>query len=310
MEELFYKLVDKAYILPIDEEIKDSLQVSCDKYLTELNLQKFEDLSRCFIFGVTDKFLWTYIKQYISEYSLDIKLSKLLCKSLAQYIVVASFKDDSITDSTKADYSLSLMNMMVGARSKKVSIPYSDSLQEGIDYYINYFRKKAYIKKTSTTMLIPQILGADKFDDIEGVDMLECFEEIQFYCRQYARNQYSFSKNELKRELDTVQNAYEKAYCIAKMLSKQKWIFVDPNPIRSILEFELSNKTKKKLSEIKAVILQSRFYEPASNLCESSLVLNYVDEYGSDIDESIRFSPLEFAIALYYEFLFEYKNEA
>lgn len=305
MKSLFYKLIDKAYILPINVDYKDSLKEACDRYIENLNLEKFVNLSCCFIFGIEDRGLWTYIKQYISEKSIEMKQTKLLCRCLAQYIVVASFDNETITDSTKALYSLILMNMVVATRSKRISFPYPDSLQESIGFYLGYYAKQATIKNPSTTSLIPQILEAESFDDMDSVNITDCFDEVQFYSRHYARMQYDKSIKTLHVSVQDIQNPYEKAYLVAKKLSNQDWTRVDPNPVKSIMGFNFANTSKRKLSEIKPQVTQSQYYESEDDLCYSSLILNYIDESENCIDDEIKFSPLEFAIALYYEFVFE-----
>lgn len=310
MEDLFYKLIDKAYILPIDESCKDSLLEACDKYLEYIDLEKFESLSRCFIFGMTDKKLSSYIKQYISDNSIKIRLTKLLCRCLSQYIVVALFEDDTMDEDTKSLYSLSLMNMVVAARSKKVSFPYPDCVRAGIDIYPQYYERQATIRKPETQLLIPQILEADSFDDMESVNITDCFEEVQFYSKHYARAQFQNEIEEYQASIQNMQNPFEKAYCVAKKLSKQKWTYVIQNPIKSIKGFGLASTSKKRLSEIKRMIKDSQFYEPMDDSCFSSVVINYIDENDSYIDDEVKFSPLELAIALYYEFLLESIKES
>lgn len=310
MDDLFYKLIDKAYMLPIDEGYKDSLQEACHQYLENIDLEKFENLSRSFIFGMTDKNLWTYIKQYISDNSINIKQTKLLCRYLSQYIVVASLEDDKVDEDHKSLYSLSLMNMVVATRSKNVSFPHPDCLQVGLDIYPRYYERHATIKEPETPLLIPQILEAQSFDDMKSVNITDCFDEVQFYCKRYARNQYKNEIEEYHSFVQGIQNPYEKAYWVAKKLSKQKWTYVDPNPIKSIKGFDLASTSKKKLSEIKQMIKESHFYAPIDDSSFSYVVLNYIDDNDSYIDDEIKFSPLEFAIALYYEFLLESIKES
>lgn len=310
MEEVFNKLVDKAFILPLDTETKELLQRACEDYIKNIDIDKFENLILYFMYGTKYEDLYSHVKQSISNNSLKVKPTDLLCKSLSQYIVVATFEADTILESEKAAYSLALMNLMIGAKSKKVLFPFPESLHNGVNYYLNYYKTQAELKKPSDTKLIPQILDAVGIEVLDGVDLADCFEEIQYYCRKFARIQFEDSREVIKQTIHNINEPYAKAYYCAVKLANQDWTYIDQNPVKSLMDFEYSSSSKKKLSYIKEVVKQCQYYEAIEGSYSSSLLLNFLENSNSTlIDEEISMTPLEFAIALYYELVLEYSKD-
>lgn len=309
MKDFFNKLVDKAFILPIGKDIKEKLYDASISYIEDLDTEQFERLVFCFMFGILDDDLHSHIKKTIAEQSLNIKPTLLLSKNIAQFIVVTSFKDEGISEDTKAEFSLILMNISLAIKSDRITIPYPESLKQGMDYYFSYYQKAATIETPSTFKLIPKILEVNESDEIDDLAITECFDEIQFYCREYARMQYNTKLSQLRTNIEGINNPFAKAYYVARNLANQEWKYVDPNPVKNIISFDYSTTGKKKLSDIKEKVRNSHVFAREEDHRYSSILLNYFDNISKiGIDDNIKMSPREFAIALYYEFILENLN--
>lgn len=309
MKDFFNNLVDKAFILPIGKDIKYKLYEASISYIEDLDTGQFERLVFCFMYGILDVDLHSHIEKTIAEQSLNIKPTLLLSKNIAQFIVVASFKDEGITDDKKAEFSLILMNISLAIKSDRITFPYPESLKQGIDYYFSYYQREAKIEYTGTFKLMPEILEVNGFDEIDDLQISECFDEVQFYCREYAKMQYKAKISQIGSNIKGINDPFAKAYYVARHLANQEWRYVDPNPVKNIISFDYTTTGKKKLSDIKEKVRNSQVFIPEEDHRYSSIILNYFDnisEFG--IDENIKMSPREVAIALYYEFILENLN--
>lgn len=309
MKDFFYNLVDKAFILPIGKDIKDKLYEASISYIEDLDTEQFERLVFCFMFGVLDVDLHDHMEKTIAEQSLNIKPTLLLTKSIAQFIVVSSFIDEGISEDTKAEFSLILMNISLAIKSERITFPYPESLKQGMDYYFSYYQRETKIENPGSFKLMPEILEVNGFDEIEGLEITECFDEVQFYCREYARMQYKAKISQLRTSIEGINDPFVKAYYVARHLANQEWRYVDPNPVKNIISFDYTTTGKKKLSDIKERVRNSQVFVREENHRYSSIILNYFDninEFG--IDENIKMSPREVAIALYYDFILDNLN--
>ena len=115
--------------------------------------------------------------------------------------------------------------------------------------------------------------------------------------------------SQIGSDIKGINDPFAKAYYVARHLANQEWRYVDPNPVKNIISFDYTTTGKKKLSDIKEKVRNSQVFVHEEDHRYSSIILNYFDnisEFG--IEENIKMSPREVAIALYYEFILENLN--
>ena len=311
MRNIFEKLVSRSYIIPIAEEQKKIIWECCQELIAEITVEKFEDLCMSFLFGKDDRIITTEIMEAAAEQSISVRITQALNKNVAQYIIGAVFESEEVDDETKAECSLALRNVLLSLRSEQIHVPYPDYLKNGVEFYDNHYNSIAKIKTPNAFKLTPEILQADSIDDIQNIDLKDCFEEIQYYCRIYARKQYEKQMNCIATKCQDIVNSFEKAFYIAEKLSNQEWDYVDENPIGSIKRLLTVRNTKAEMRHIKDEVTNGDVYNQPETIHASSILLQYLTSNQNSLSvlDNVKFSPLEFAVALYYEFVFELKQE-
>ena len=311
MRNIFEKLVNRSYIIPIAEEQREMIWECCQKLIAEITVEKFEQLCMSFLFGKSDLTITTEIMEAAAEQSVSVRIPQALNKNVAQFIIGAVFESEDVDDETKAECSLALRNVLLAIKSEQIHIPYPDYLKKGVEFYDNHYNSMANIKNPNSFKLTPDILQADSIDDIQDIDLKDCFEEIQYYCRIYARKLYEKQMNCIATKCQDIKNSFEKAFYIAEKLSNQDWDYVDENPIGSIKRLLSVRNTKAEMQRIRDEVTNGDVYNQPESIHASSILLQYLASNQDSLNflDNVKFSPLEFAVALYYEFVFELKQE-
>lgn len=311
MRNIFEKLVNRSYIIPIAEEQREIIWECCQKLIAEITVEKFEQLCMSFLFGKADFTITTEIMEAAAEQSVSVRIPQALNKNVAQYIIGAVFVSEDVDDEIKAECSLALRNVLLAIKSEQIHVPYPDYLQNGVEFYDNHYNSMAKIKTPNLFKLMPEILQADSIDDVQNIDLKDCFEEIQYYCRICARKQYEKQMDCIAQKCQDIVNSFEKAFYIAEKLSNQDWTYVDENPIGSIRRLLTVRNTKAEMQRIKDEVTNGNVYYQPESIHASSILLQYLASNQDCLNflDNVKFSPLEFAVALYYEFVFELKQE-
>lgn len=311
MSNMFDKLINRSFVIPISEDQKDIIKECCQNFLKEITVEKFEELCMNLLFEKEDRNITPLIREISTAQSVSIRVTTALIKNIAQYLIGSVFENDDIDDEIKADCSLALRNVLISLKSAQIHIPYPTYLKNGVEFYDKYYNSIAQIKIPNSLKLTPDILLADSIDDIQDIDLNDCFEEIQYYCRIYARNQYNHQIKCIDQECQNINNAFEKAYYIAEKISNQEWTYVDKNPIDSIKKLLTVRNTKASMQRIKSEVTNGDKFHLPKSIHASSILLQYLSSTYNSLNllDEVEFSPIEFAVALYYEFVFELKVE-
>lgn len=311
MRNIFEKLVNRSYIIPIAEEQREIIWECCQKLIAEITVEKFEQMCMSFLFGKADRIITTEIMEVAAELSVSVRIPQALNKNVAQYIISAVFESEEVDNETKAECSLALRNVLLSLKSEQIHVPYPEHLKNGVEFYDNHYISMARIKTPNAFKLTPDILQADSMDDIQNIDLKDCFEEIQYYCRIYARKQYEKQMDSIAQKCQDIENSFEKAFYIAEELSNQEWDYVDENPIGSIKRLLTVRSSKVAMQRIKDKVTNSDVYIQQESIHASSILLQYMSSNQDSLNflDDVKLSPIEFAVALYYEFVFELKQE-
>ena len=308
---MFDKLINRSFVIPISEDQKNIIKECCQNLLKEITVEIFEELCMSLFFEKEDRIIIPQIREDSTAQSVSIRVTTALIKNIAQYLIGSVFESDDIEDEIKADCSLALRNVLISLKSEQIHIPYPTYLKNAVEFYDKYYNSIAKIKTPTSLKLTPVILHADSIDDIQDIDLNDCFEEIQYYSRIYARNQYDQRIKCIAQDCQDIENSFEKAYYIAAKLSNQEWTYVDENPIDSIKRLLTVRNTKVSMARIKEEITNGHLFNQLESIHDSSILLQYLSSNHNSLNllDDVKFSPIEFAVALYYEYVFELKVE-
>ncbi len=119
----------------------------------------------------------------------------------------------------------------------------------------------------------------------------------KFYCRE------QFDKKYAGLAVPDNQDVYKFAFQVADDVASQDWLFAPLNPVLTFKNLDLKGSAIA-LSTIKSRIKED-VNEVLDNIDTTSVYRRYL--YANDYDEigSRRISPLNFAIAVFYENLYE-----
>lgn len=307
MNAIYKELIDSSFIYPVNESQYLEIINFCKEYQTSLSTAEFERL--CLLFILNEDFI--EFKEKVKEALPNVKTTHLLCKNMAQVAIVSFFDESTISEEYKALYSLALKNILIAVRTNLMTFGRPDCLEEGLLFYDYYYKRQSSIIEPTSKELILEILTAHSPEEVTNPNFDTHFEEIKYYCQKHVREQYKCLKKQLAQESAQIANFFEKACFVAYQLANQDWEYMDENPVKSILSFFESDKTRKKsLYDIRMEIDSSGYYKHLSGLHPSSILLRYIDENKNyEILKNLKLNPKELAIALYHEYVFELINK-
>lgn len=306
MKEIFSKLVDSSVVIPISSDDKIRLQEACDIYVKSIDVDAFIGIVTLLFFnkrcnGFIEGIKSNIEKEVLNRYRFNMQLQK----ALAQYCVNIMFEMKDIDENIKSICSLALMNVSVCLKSVNADILYPESLGKAIYYYREYARRKSSIKELNEKKIKPAIFEVESYKEIEGLNISETFEEVRYYACLSERLEYRNLVDTLSKS--KIEDSYVKAYDFANKLSNQSWKFVDANPVKTLVELlGHDRRGKHSITEIKNKIVNSEEYKPFKETHQTSVLLSYFDDTTEISIGDIKLPPIELAVILYYENLFEY----
>lgn len=295
MERDLKDILTEVVVFPYEQSVVDALTEVCSKYVETIEIEQFENcvLHLCLDIPASD------LIQSITT-QIGRKFPNRVYRALAGYVVGEALDNDS-DDDDKVIFLLALRNVMkakTGDANGIISKTIDPSCFMAVE---NYW---------ANNTLIPSLCGSDLvssgiFDkstwDETGLDVEENFGNIQVLAKFYNREQFKNTFTERKHSDN--QDIYAFAYQVAIDIAAQDWLFTIENPVKTLKSLDLKGSAIS-LSHIKSKIRGND--STVNDEIESVSVFRrylYADDYvelGSN-----RISPLNFAIAIFYEQLFE-----
>ena len=295
MERYLKDILTEVLVFPYEQSVVDALTAACLKYVETIEIGQFENcvLHLCLDIPASD------LIQSITTQT-GRKFPNRVYRALAGYVVGEAL-DNDIDEDDNVVFPLALRNAM------KTKTGDADGI---ISKTIDPSCFTAVEKYWAVNTIIPSLGGSDFlsseiFDKSTwgetGFDVEENFGNIQVLAKFYNREQ--FKKTFSERKPSDNQDIFAFAYQAAVDIATQDWLFTAESPVKILKSLELKGSAIS-LSNIKTKIRGngSTVNEDIESISVFRRYL-YADDYvelGSN-----RISPLHFAIAIFYEQLYE-----
>lgn len=295
MERDLKEILTEVLVFPYEQSVVDALADACSKYVETIEIGQFENCVLHLCLDIPASELIESISAQTGR-----KFPNRVYRALAGYVVGEALDNDSDEDDNVV-FPLALRNAM------KAKTGDADGI---ISKTIDPSCFTAVEKYWADNTIIPSLCGSDLvsseiFDKSTwgetGLDVEENFGDLQTLAKFYNREQ--FKKTFTERKPSDKQDIYAFAYQVAKEIAAQDWLFTAESPVKTLKSLEL-NGSAISLSNIKLRIRGND--GTANDDIESISVFRrylYADDY---VELGLnRISPLNFAIAIFYEQLYE-----
>lgn len=294
MERDLNDILTEVLVFPYEKGVVDALTDACSTYVETIELDQFEDcvLHLCLDIPATD-----LIKHVNTQ--TGSKFPNRVYRALAGYVVGESLDNDS-DEEDYVVYPLALRNAMKaktddadGIISKTIDPACFAAVEE-------YWEKNINIPSLDGEDIVITIFNYETWADT-GLEVEDTFGDIQALAKFYNREQ--FKKTFTGRKPSDNQDIYAFAYQVAKEIAEQDWLFTTEDPVKTLKSMELKGPAIS-LSNIKSRI-RGNDATVNDDIESISVFRRYL--YADDYVElsSNRISPLNFAIAIFYEQLYE-----
>lgn len=294
MERNLKDILIEVLVFPYEQSVVDALTDACSKYVETIEIGQFES---CVFHLCLDIPASDMIQSITTQ--TGRKLPNRVYRALAGYVVGEAL--DNVSDEEdKVVFSLALCNVM------KVKTDDADGIiSKTIDsacfaYVEDYWKENIAIPALEGDDTVSIICENDTWAET-GLDIENIFGSIKSLAKFYNREQ--FKKTFAERKPSDDQDIYAFAYHVAKEIATQDWLFTSESPVQTLKSLELKGSAIS-LSKIKSRIRVNG--DTGNDDIESiSVFLRYLyaDDY-VELDSNC-ISPLNFAIAIFYEQLYE-----
>lgn len=294
MERDLKDILIEVLVFPYEQSVVDALTDACSKYVETIEIGQFED---CVFHLCLDMPASDMIQSITVQ--TGRKFPNRVYRALAGYVVGEAL-DNASDEDDKVLFTLALRNVIKaktddadGIISKTIDPACFSSVED-------YWKENIAIPALEGEDMVSTICENDTWAET-GLDIESTFGSIKSLAKFYNREQ--FKKTFTERKLSDDQDIYAFAYHVAKEIVAQDWLFTTESPVQTLKSLELKDSTTS-LSNIKSRIRENGG-TGNDDIESDSVFLRYL--YADDYVElgSNLISPLNFAIAIFYELLYE-----
>lgn len=307
MDAILSSMLAKAFIVPISNEEVENIKQIIDGFLEEINVDKLQLCGAVYFERIKLEEFRSALDKQAETLDLDIlaDLSDLAYIALSEYVLYQMACSSSVVEEFRFLTSLYIRNFFVLQKNgQKMFNP--NGLKKPLKYADEYLNVKGTISNNGENVFKPNIFGAESWQDVIGEDnsvTLNHLKEIKTYAMKAEK--YDFLQDVASVKSMTCKDSFQKAFVAAYRLSQvSSWLLVDSTPKLTMQKIVTNSKTSKKLQCIDLDLTAYPYVDIKSN---SSLLLGYIydaEKNKRNLDQ-MEFTPMEFAIYLYYEFLLE-----
>lgn len=288
-------VIKDLIVFPYDTETIESLSSACKTYSSEISLDNFE---ACLLFlcqGTCHDDLVSHIEEKTGKMFPD-----RVYRGLAGHIVSLVMNDEEVTVQKKVLFSLLVRNVMFFSFSSKNELIKKCISPQFYIPYDDFWQEQSSIGDISASKLFPDVFSCDTFEQL-GCTVDEVYPAIRILAKQYARTNYYNSVSHIKQEENEDDFAY--AVRVVNEIKSVDWEYVDLNPVETLKKVGLKSSTRMTLGQIYDVVETDNLDN--MDFSRSSILLRSIYKGENTELSTFKMNPLHFAIALYYEWLFE-----
>lgn len=294
MERDLSNILTEVLVFPYEESIISALEDTCTQYAEEIELGQYEDcvLHLCMDIPAAE------LIQNINT-ATGRKFPNRVYRALAGYVVGEALS--TVTDEDdKAMFPLALRNVMKAKTDDANGIINKSIDPSKFAMVEDYWTANNIIPNLDGKEIVTSVFDMSNWADT-GLEIKDTFDDIKALAKFYCREQ--FDKKYAGLAVPDNQDVYKFAFQVADDVASQDWLFAPLNPVLTFKNLDLKGSAIA-LSTIKSRIKED-VNEVLDNIDTTSVYRRYL--YANDYDEigSRRISPLNFAIAVFYENLYE-----
>lgn len=295
MERDLNNILTEVLLFPYEQSIVTALEGACSDYANEIELGQYENcvMHLCMDIPAAD------LIQYINK-KTERKFPNRVYRALAGYVVGEALS--IVTDEDdKVMFPLALRNVLK-VKTDDVNGIISKSINPSCLSEVEaYWASHNVIPSLSGKEIVSSVFDLSTWAET-GLEIEDAFEDIKALAKFYCREQFEKKYADLSASDD--QDVYKFAFQVADDLASQNWLFAPINPVQTLKKLNLRG------SAIALSTIKSRIKEDEDVLLNDVETTSVYRRYffANDYDElgSRRISPQNFAIAIFYENLYEH----
>ena len=294
MERDLNNILTEVMVFPYEPSMVIALEEACTEYVNGIELSQYEDCVLHLCMDIPSSKLIQHINTKTGR-----KYPNRVYRALAGYVVGEALS--TVTDDDDmVMFPLALRNVLK-AKTDDVNGIISKSIDPSCFSKVEtYWASNNAIPSLSGKEIVTSVFDLSTWADT-GLEIEDTFDDIKALAKFYCREQ--FEKKYTGLALPTNQDVYKFAFQAADEVASQDWLFAPLNPVQTFKKLNLKG------SAISLSTIKSRIKEDVNELLaeveSTSVYRRYL--YANDYDElgSRRISPQNFAIAIFYENLYE-----
>lgn len=294
MERDLKDILTEVLVFPYEQSVVDTLTDACSKYVETIEIGQFEN---CVLHLCLDIPASNLIESITTQ--TGRKFPNRVYRALAGYVVGEAIENDSDEDD-KVVFPLALRNAMKAKTDDADGIICKTIDPAVFGAVEDYWKENTSIPSLDGEDIVSTIFENETWAET-GLDIENTFDNIKSLAKFYNREQ--FKKTFTERKLSDNQDIYAFAYQMAKEIAKQDWLFTAECPVKALKSLRLKGSAIS-LSNIKSRI-RGNSNTVNDDIDSISVFRRYL--FADDYVElgSNRINPQNFAIAIFYEKLYE-----
>lgn len=305
MNDMLQEILGKTFIIPISNAEIEIIRKIANIFMDDMEVEQLQLCGEVYFERARIREFQKQLETISTDEKLEMpQLPILAYVGLAEFIFCSVVQDEDQPDDFRFIVSLYIRNYLV-CHKYEDQLLCPKLLIETLEFANDYLKRNIAPANVVSTFK-PAIFKANNWKDLLGESASvsqEHFQEIKQFAMKAEK--YDFEQAKIliakSQNKDEFQKAFDAAYKLAHV---SQWIKVDATPKETIKTIIRKSAIQKKLC---AINIDLSSYEVDDIQSDSSILLRYLLGKG-DKDERIgeaKFSPTEFAVYLYYEFLLE-----
>lgn len=296
------ELLDRALVVPYNDETVERLVEVCNSYLKDKDFSD-DDVADLVIIVLTHgqkpEFTMKLEELYVEKYEDAFVIPRCVSETLAFYILLLAMDEEDIS------YNLALLNTMVIQNGQLERLPFAEILAPIIQRSLKAVDAEAEMEHVGGKEFLKKIFLEDNETSTDiGNDDIPIIRSLARDAWYYKTSEYI--KGEQLKGLITYTKAYT---ALEYIVGSMPWVFKNERVMEQIGEIVPANTAKAKTVE-EIIDMVRPYYNKEKDLkCRSSILLQIIaDEkhpYGLLPFMKSKMTVREFAVWLYYELLIE-----
>lgn len=303
MEFSLNELLDKALVVPYDEEVVNRLEEVCCCYVDDeeaFNDDSITDLMMIVLTHSPVTSLKNVLeKSYKEKNDEEFLIPRSVCETLAAFMLMLAMEKGDIS------YKLALLNTLIILNEQLDRFPYASFFAKAVQDALCDIDKDGELEITDETAFINKLFNKKTTTPVSMND-----DELQS-AKNLARKAWYFEVREfIEGEQLKKFHTYTKVFkALTHIVNSMPWDYYNKKALQQIKEITGNSNSKPKTVEEIIGMVRPLYDSRQDVKCRSSVLLQVIadenHEYSKLAFMKSKLTVREFAIWLYYELLLE-----